>query len=146
MINSDVGIISNELQSQLDKAIEVWERTVPRVSQKPRVNEDSETKGPELLPTIRNFGRTKHLEYKGLEDRSPENGWVKNCSSPLPIYELKMVNSPYELHIQAICDHRYCPKIAAIDRLIDQTWDKGEKAVFATMGPTNALILYWVGR
>ena len=88
----------------------------------------------------------KHLEYKELKNRSSKNEWVKNCSSSLLIYELKMINSSYELNIQVICDHKYCSKIATINHLIDRRWNKREKIVFVTMKSTNALILYWVSQ
>ena len=152
VVNRDVSVIGTELQTQLEEAIRAWEQSRPRVRSKPTLDMNHwliKARRMQVLssfPRLGTLGATKDLAFKGSEDRSSSKRWVKNCAKPSPPYEMKMTGSPYETHIHAICDPRDCPKIAAINRLIDREWEAGEKAVFTTMGPTNALILYWVSQ
>lgn len=93
-----------------------------------------------LYPQLDEIKDTKELELSGQENQ--KMGWVK--LQPNHPYELQECNSPYEKHISDICRERNSPKIAAVNELIGKRWDTGEKAVFCCMGPTSALIFYWV--
>lgn len=50
---------------------------------------------------------------------------------------------PYNANIRAICARRDCPKIRALDRLLE-SWPEGEKAVICASSPVSAYILYLV--
>jgi len=91
------------------------------------------------FPRLGELDDTKSLTFSGTEDR--ERNWVRMKKGRL--YEVEECGSPYERHIADICSEDNCPKIKAINDRI-QEWDNDEKAVFCSMGPTNALILYWV--
>lgn len=92
------------------------------------------------FPALMECQETKDLEYSGSEDC--ENQWVvRNTVSP---YRLSRVGSPYERQIRRITKAENCPKIVALEILMTTVWGRDDRVVIMTMGPTNALILYWV--
>ena len=92
------------------------------------------------FPRLSSLEATAALKFTGQEHI--EKHWVERESGKL--YALQETHSPYELHIKDICASSNCTKLAAFCEVME-TWEKNEKAVFFTMGPTNALILYWIG-
>ena len=91
------------------------------------------------FPRLDSLEATSEMKLTGQQDF--DNGWLKSADGRL--YELLPVNSLYEQNIKDICSPKHCTKLAAVSALIAK-WGRNEKAVFCTMGPTNALILYWV--
>ena len=148
MVNSEVLTITSVLQKELDQATAKWEATVPRLTPKPQLNMNNwllRARRMRILssfPRLGTLDKTRRLSYTGKEDRNADNGWIKPVGGRL--YELQRTNSPYEAFIRDVCAPANCPKIAALNQLMDEAWEPGEKACFATMGPTNALLLYWV--
>jgi SNF2 family DNA or RNA helicase len=148
IVNSDTGTITVALQQQL--ARQQAEADAKRKSGRvfvpePEININNwlmKARRMRILSTFPRLGTlpaTRSLSFTGDEDT--KNGWVTLVDKKT--YELKVTNSPYELHIEDICSAENCSKVKAINILITRTWDEGEKAIFTTMGPTNALILYW---
>ena len=90
------------------------------------------------FPALASNSETKDLQWTGEE--LVVQKWAKRIRNDLG--NLAEVDSPYERQIEALTDSRYTPKIAEIKRTIDLR--PSEKAVFVTMGPVNAMILYWV--
>ena len=60
------------------------------------------------------------------------------------LYELAETDCPFQLDVKDICSPQHCTKLAKMREVIDREWKRDEKAVWFTMGPMNALILYWV--
>ncbi len=77
-----------------------------------------------------------------MSDKNIKNEWVILIDEK--IYELKMINSLYELHIKDIYSIENCFKMKTINILIIKTWNADEKTIFITMKSTNAFILYWI--
>ena len=148
VVNSEVLTITSVLQKELDQATAKWEATVPRLTPKPQLNMNNwllRARRMRILssfPRLGTLDKTRRLSYTGKEDRNADNGWIKPVGGRL--YELQRTNSPYEVFIRDVCAPANCPKSAALNQLMDEAWEPGEKACFATMGPTNALLLYWV--
>ena len=95
-----------------------------------------------ILSTFLRFDSLEAIsELKLTGQQNFDNDWLKSADGQL--YKLLPVNSPYEQNIKDICSPEHCTKLAAVSALIAK-WGRNEKAVFCTMGPTNALILYWV--
>lgn len=136
------------MKKEHEWAVKNWENSKPRVGAEPMMNINNWLMKARRLRVLSSFPRlgtldaTKELALTGTEDRSPEKQWVRRVAGSA--YQLLTTGSPYKKYIKHICSSANCPKVAAIDHLIKNEWEKGEKAVFCTMGPTNALILYWV--
>ena len=92
------------------------------------------------FPRLSSLEATAGLQPTGKEDG--ERGWVKN--SAIRLYELQATDSLYEQRVEGICAPHHGTKFDTIHGLI-KDWAVNEIAVFCTMSPTNALILYWVG-
>ena len=150
VVNSDVMVVTKGLVKKLEAAIQEWEQSWPRVKPRPQMDMNNWLMKNRRLRVISSFPRlgtlksTRKLELTGEESMGKENKWVVKTSQST--YALEETESPYEEHLEDICAEDNCPKIKAINELIDIKWDKGEKAVFCTMGPVNALILYWVSQ
>lgn len=95
-----------------------------------------------ILSTFPRLGNLEAITGQKLTgQQDSENDWLKNFTQRL--CELCRTKSPYERHIRDICAPDHCIKLAVVLGLI-KGWESNEKAVFCTMGPTNALILYGV--
>ena len=75
-------------------------------------------------------------------EENTRKGWMKMAEGRL--YEFAGTDCPFQLDVKDICSLQHCTKLARMREVIDREWEKDEKAVWFTMGPTNALILYWV--
>ena len=145
MMSSETDIISNAVRAEHDVALKTWNDNGQHGPQ-PVLQIISWLKHARRMRILSTFPRlgtlaaTKNLTFSGKEDR--EKGWVRPKKDK--VYELEEVDSPYERWIEDICSHHNSSKMECIDQLIRDTWDQGEKAIFVTMGPTSALILYWV--
>ena len=148
LVNSPVMAITDQLKKANEKARHTWMADGQKGSE-PQINISSwmmRVRRLRILSTFPVLGLledTKNLSLSGVEDRSKEKAWVSLSKKHL--YDLEERGSPYERHLREICAEKDCPKIGAINQLIDKQWDQHEKAVFCSMGPTPALILYWVG-
>ena len=146
LVNSPVTAITDQLVLENDAARRQWDED-GRLGVEPHINVHNWMRRVRRLrilstfPVLGTLEATKNLELTGAEDK--EKGWVSVAKEHL--YNLVERDSPYERHIEQICAERDSPKIAAINELIDRRWDGDEKAVFCSMGPTPALVLYWVG-
>ena len=142
-VNEITRAIGNKITTSLSQAIQTWENN--RRGDRPTVriihwlDKARRMRILSTFPKLDSLEATLELKLTGQQDF--DNGWLKNADRRL--YKLFPVNSPYEQNIKDICSPEHCTKFAAVLALIAK-WGRNEKAVFCTMGPTNALILYWV--
>ena len=145
LVNSSVTTITDQLLQENEAAKQAW-RAGGGLGAEPQINVHNWMRRVRRLrilstfPVLGTLEDTKNLELTGAEDR--QHGWVTKAKDHP--YNLDETGSPYERHIEAICAESDCTKVAAINKLIDEKWDPEEKAVFCSMGPTPALVLYWV--
>ena len=93
------------------------------------------------FPRLSTLAATAELTLTA--DENVKRGWVKNMAGRL--YELAQIDSPFQRYVEDICSPLHCTKLAKMREVINREWEKDEKAVWFTIEPTNALILYWVG-
>lgn len=90
------------------------------------------------FPQLRSLSATEDLRY--TLDEINENGWIEMAANR--VYQLKRKESSYETEVRAICDSKHCPKMTAVNYLINKVWKKGEQAVFCLIRSIN--VLNWV--
>ena len=142
-VNKITRAIGNKITTSLSQAIQTWENNCrddrPMVRIIHWLDKMRRMRILSTFPRLNSLEVTSELKLIGQQDF--DNGWLKNADGRL--YELFPVNSLYEQNIKDICSPEHCTKLAAVSALIAK-WGRNEKAVFCTMCPTNALILYWV--
>lgn len=149
IVNKSPEEITKNLKADHEVKLAEWQKQTEelRLSDKPKVNAGSwliqarRSRVLSTFPILDILTETKQFCLAGHELNRDGRAWLVPDSVNLG--RLKETDSPYEKHLDYICAPRHCPKLAAVDHLIKDVWDKGEKAVFVTMGPVNALIVYW---
>ncbi len=100
----------------------------------------------ERLRVLSSFSRLSQLKTtKNLlctDEHSKDQRWVKISTKTLYKMTDNSENS-YQRHVRKFCNHSHCSKTATIDKLIKK-WDFNEKAMFCSMSPVQAKILYHV--
>lgn len=144
IVNSELTAITEHLKTEHAANVKKWVRS-GRLGREPQISAASWMRAVRRLRVLSSFPQlgeltaTKTLAFTGEEDY--RKGWIHVTKGHL--YELETGDSPYERYVTDICAEHNCPKAKAILLLI-KDWKQDEKAVFCSMGPTNALVLYWV--
>lgn len=143
--NSVAGAIAARLKAHNDRTTVEWTQRgqvgpMPQISLTNWMLECRRLRIISSFPALGEIDATKSLDLTGQE--LVKQNWLRIKRGHL--YDLEAMHSPFELHINEITCWKNCPKLQAIKRLINVEWEPNEKALFCTMGPTNAFILYWV--
>ena len=145
LVNASIAIISSNLKNELQDKLQTWWDN-NCLKTKPTLNLNNWLQRVWRLQVLSTFSMlkilkdTKNLTLLRIEDCQKD--WIHN--QPNHLYNLAPCDSSYKVHVAEICSNCNFIKIAAINNLLQAKWDSDKKTVFCTMGPTVALIVYWV--
>ncbi len=145
LVNASIAIILSNLKNELQDKLQTWWdnnclRTELTLNLNNWLQRVQRLRVLSMFSMLKILKDMKNLALLGIEDRQKD--WICNQSSHL--YNLVPCDSSYKVHVAEICSNCNFIKIAAINNLLQAKWDSDKKTVFCTMGPTVALIVYWV--
>ena len=143
-LNYQSMTVNSKVLKSLTHSFKEWERRPTGTEPAPKINrwlnEQRRLRIVTSFPALEDIEETKYLSFSASEDYAKE--YVSRESGTL--YRLNRENSPYERYIRRITNPKISGKIKALRSLMAAVWDSNERVVIVTMGPTVALILYWV--
>ncbi len=145
VVNDQTKIIIKELQRKLNDAIVKWSKK-SKLTNKSKISVNNWLMLVKRMKILNNFSRFETLnDIKSLNFTNQKNSnkkWMKLKKNQL--YDLKIIQSSYEQHLNDICFAKNCSKLLIINKLITKIWICEEKTIFIIMNSTNILIFYWI--